>query len=179
MLQPVVEDPYSSRSIASCASAISLRNSSGSDVCRIPPARGQFEFLAQNLELLDDISNRPLDPVIRVGAIRRLFAKKHWSMRFNGDFATVIVLCIGMPLRDDSVIIASPATREVSMKSSWQTDTGTLACHWSEAGQQVRYNSAWMQEASNIQGSYLQPLPDFASHSPFGGELHWTGRKSE
>ncbi len=65
MLQPVVEDPYSGRSIASCASAISLRNSSGSDVCHIPPARGQFEFLAQNLELLDDISNCPLDPVIQ------------------------------------------------------------------------------------------------------------------
>jgi len=65
------------------------------------------------------------------------------------------------------------------MNSSWQTDTGTLACHWYEAGQQVRYNSAWMQEASKIQGGYLQPLPDFASHSPFGGELHWTGRKSE
>jgi hypothetical protein len=26
-----------------------------------------------------------------------------------------------------------------------------------------------MQEASDIQGSYLPPLPDFASHSPFGG----------
>ena len=70
-----------------------------------------------------------------------------------------MVRCIRMLLRDDSVIIANPATREASMKSSWQTDTGTLACHWSEAGQQVRYNSAWMQEASNIQGSYLQPLP--------------------
>jgi hypothetical protein len=26
-----------------------------------------------------------------------------------------------------------------------------------------------MQQASEIQGSYLPPVPDFASHSPFGG----------
>jgi hypothetical protein len=26
-----------------------------------------------------------------------------------------------------------------------------------------------MQEASDVQGSYLPPVPDFASHSPFGG----------
>jgi hypothetical protein len=88
-----------------------------------------------------------------------------------------------MLLPDHSVIILNPATREVAMKSSWQTDTGSLACRWSEAEQQVRYNSAWMREASDIQGSYLPPLPDFASHSPFGGaswfELHCTGRKSE
>jgi len=25
------------------------------------------------------------------------------------------------------------------------------------------------QDAPDIQGSYLSPLPDFASHSPFGG----------
>jgi hypothetical protein len=55
------------------------------------------------------------------------------------------------------------------MKSSWQTDTGTLECRWSEFGQRVQYKAAWMQEASEIQGSYLPPLPDFASHSPFGG----------
>jgi len=62
------------------------------------------------------------------------------------------------------------------MKSSWQTDTGTLACRWCDVGQRVQYNPHWMQENSDIQGSYLPPLPDFASHSPFGGaswfELH-------
>jgi hypothetical protein len=26
-----------------------------------------------------------------------------------------------------------------------------------------------MREASEIQGNYLPPIPDFASHSPFGG----------
>jgi hypothetical protein len=69
------------------------------------------------------------------------------------------------------------------MKSSWQTDTGTLACRWSEVGQRVQYNSAWMQETSDIQGGYLPPLPDFASHSPFGGaswfEPHTADRNSE
>ena len=55
------------------------------------------------------------------------------------------------------------------MKSSWRMETGHLECHWSEVGQRVRYNPPWMQEASKIQGSYLPPVPDFASHSPFGG----------
>ena len=55
------------------------------------------------------------------------------------------------------------------MKSTWQTATGHLECRWSDAGQHVQYNPPWMQEASDIQGSYLPPVPDFASHSPFGG----------
>jgi hypothetical protein len=55
------------------------------------------------------------------------------------------------------------------MRSSWQTETGHLVCRWSEAGQRAPYNPLWMQEASNVQGSYLPPVPDFASHSPFGG----------
>ena len=55
------------------------------------------------------------------------------------------------------------------MRSSWQTSTGRLACGWSEAGQPVGYNSRWMQENPETQSSYLQPVPDFASHSPFGG----------
>jgi hypothetical protein len=32
-----------------------------------------------------------------------------------------------------------------------------------------------MQEAFDIQGSYLEPITDFASHSPFGG-AHWFER---
>jgi hypothetical protein len=55
------------------------------------------------------------------------------------------------------------------MKSSWQTETGQLICRWSDVGQHVEYSPRWMQEASEIQGSYLPPIPDFASHSPFGG----------
>jgi hypothetical protein len=69
------------------------------------------------------------------------------------------------------------------MKSSWQTDTGWLKCCWSEVGQRVQYNPIWMQDTSGIQGGYLTPLPDFASHSPFGGpswfDLHFADRSSE
>jgi hypothetical protein len=42
-------------------------------------------------------------------------------------------------------------------------------CRWAEVRQHVQYNPPWMREASDVQGSYLPPLPDFASHSPFGG----------
>jgi len=55
------------------------------------------------------------------------------------------------------------------MKSSWQTETGHLALHWSDAGRRVEYSLRWMQETSEIRSSYLPPVPDFASHSPFGG----------
>jgi hypothetical protein len=55
------------------------------------------------------------------------------------------------------------------MRSSWQIEAGHLECRWSEVGQPVRYNPPWMQEARDVQGSYLPPLPDFASHSPFVG----------
>jgi len=56
---------------------------------------------------------------------------------------------------------------------SWQTETGQLACHWSEVGQHVEYNPRWMQDAASIPSGYLPPLPDFASHSPFGGTTSW------
>jgi hypothetical protein len=55
------------------------------------------------------------------------------------------------------------------MRSSWEMKTGHLVCRWSQVGQRVPYNPHWMQETSDIQGSYLPPIPDFASHSPFGG----------
>ena len=68
------------------------------------------------------------------------------------------------------------------MKSSWQTETGQLLCRWSDVEQHVQYNPRWMQEASEIQGSYLPPVPNFASHSPFGGpdlfELYFFHRDS-
>jgi hypothetical protein len=70
-----------------------------------------------------------------------------------------------------------------AMKSSWQTDTGILACRWFDLGQHAQYESAWMRESSEIQGSYLPPLPDFASHSPFGGaswfDLHCADHNSK
>ena len=69
------------------------------------------------------------------------------------------------------------------MRSSWQTETGHLACRWSEVGQRVPYNPGWIEETSDLQGGYLAPIPDFASHSPFGGaswfQLHTADRDSE
>lgn len=69
------------------------------------------------------------------------------------------------------------------MRSSWQTETGHLACRWFEAGQRVPYNPRWIEETSDIQSGYLPPIPDFASHSPFGGafwfQLHTADRRSE
>jgi hypothetical protein len=55
------------------------------------------------------------------------------------------------------------------MASSWQVQAGHLICSWSEVGQRITYNPPWMQKSSDVQGSYLPPVPDFASHSPFGG----------
>ncbi len=52
---------------------------------------------------------------------------------------------------------------------SWLMETGHLVCRWREVEQRVQYNPTWMQDASDAQGSYLPPIPDFASHSPFGG----------
>jgi hypothetical protein len=69
------------------------------------------------------------------------------------------------------------------MRSSWQTETEHLACRWSEVGQRVPYNLGWIEETSDNQGGYLAPIPDFASHSPFGGaswfQLHTADRDSE
>ena len=61
------------------------------------------------------------------------------------------------------------------MKSSWEKKTGHLTCQWSELGQRSRYNEPWMK-TSHIQGGYLEPLPNFASHSPFGiFDTMWAG----
>jgi hypothetical protein len=68
------------------------------------------------------------------------------------------------------------------MKLTWNTQTDRLACRWSEVGQWVQYDAQWMREASNVPSGYLPPVPDFASHSPFGGpdwfELHLPDRAS-
>jgi hypothetical protein len=55
------------------------------------------------------------------------------------------------------------------MSSSWQTETGHLVCRWSEVGKRFQYDPKWMQDTSDIQSSYLPPLPNFTRHSPFGG----------
>lgn len=55
------------------------------------------------------------------------------------------------------------------MGSSWQSETGHLAFHWSDVGHRGEYNLQWMQDAAETKGGYLPPVPDFASHSPFGG----------
>ena len=55
------------------------------------------------------------------------------------------------------------------MHSSWKDDAGKLQCKWSDAGRSARYAAPWMAEVQASQGRYLEPVPDFASHSPFGG----------
>ena len=55
------------------------------------------------------------------------------------------------------------------MNPTWQAQAGHLLCSWSETGQGIAYNPAWMKQASDIPSGYLHPLPDLASHSPFGG----------
>jgi hypothetical protein len=59
------------------------------------------------------------------------------------------------------------------VKNEAQRLAPQLACHWSEVVQHIRYNPRWMQEAADIQSGYLPPVPDFASHSPFGGATSW------
>jgi hypothetical protein len=55
------------------------------------------------------------------------------------------------------------------MSSSWQIESGHLACRWSNIGKRDAYDLSWMEIASGVRGSYLPPIPDFATHSPFGG----------
>jgi hypothetical protein len=55
------------------------------------------------------------------------------------------------------------------MRTTWQTETGHLACRWFEIEPRVQYNPWWMQESSHVQSGFLPPPPNFASHSPFGG----------
>jgi hypothetical protein len=55
------------------------------------------------------------------------------------------------------------------MPCSWQTETGHLACHWHVVVPPVPYSPSWMPKSSELQSSYLPPLPRFTAHSPFGG----------
>jgi len=55
------------------------------------------------------------------------------------------------------------------MQSSWKIEMGHLVWRWSKVEQPASYTPQWIEEATDIHGSYLPPVPDFASHSPFGG----------
>jgi len=70
---------------------------------------------------------------------------------------------------------------KAAMRSSWQMETGHLACQWSEMGQRLRYNAHWFEDAP--ESDYVPPVTDFASHSPFAAASwfrpHTTSRESE
>ena len=59
------------------------------------------------------------------------------------------------------------------MKTSWNSKTGALECRWDDLwptnSRRSDENQLKAPEDSKMQGSYLPPPPDFASHSPFGG----------
>jgi len=55
------------------------------------------------------------------------------------------------------------------MGSSWKTETGHLSLHWNEAGSDTDEISDVVLEELGAEGSHLEPTPDFAVHSPFGG----------
>jgi hypothetical protein len=57
------------------------------------------------------------------------------------------------------------------MNSSWQIQEGRLTRRWSGQLEHIELTPALlhMQTNSGVQSGYLTPLPDFASHSPFGG----------
>ena len=55
------------------------------------------------------------------------------------------------------------------MTSSWQMKDGHVVCRWFGLMERVKCESPWMQTSSDIHGSYMPPMPDFANHSPFGG----------
>jgi hypothetical protein len=55
------------------------------------------------------------------------------------------------------------------MSTSWKTESGQLLVRWFEVGEGLRCNADWMRESPGMSGSYLEPVPDFAAHSPFGG----------
>ncbi|HZD48836.1 MAG TPA: hypothetical protein VE178_08820 [Silvibacterium sp.] len=53
------------------------------------------------------------------------------------------------------------------MKTSWQTETGRLACRWSGAWERRDYNPPWIQQGSG--DTNVSPLtPDFTMVSSFG-----------
>jgi hypothetical protein len=59
------------------------------------------------------------------------------------------------------------------MTNQWSLDGNRIVSRWVDIGRTVEYASEWVN-ASETNGSYLAPLPDFASHSPFGGATWFT-----
>jgi len=55
------------------------------------------------------------------------------------------------------------------MKSSWQAETGRLGWQWSEVGPRIQQIPPWLQKLAEMPSGYIPPVPDFGSHSPFGG----------
>ena len=66
-------------------------------------------------------------------------------------------------------IMAKFAVEVIAMALSWDVEDEHLACHWSDVGRMLPYHPSWVLEAENVEGSYLEPMPNFAEHSPFGG----------
>ena len=56
----------------------------------------------------------------------------------------------------------------ITMTTSWQTEAQHLSCRWSEAGESVHYDSAWVQ-AAPIEDSATVPDSPFALSS-FAGK---------
>jgi hypothetical protein len=65
-----------------------------------------------------------------------------------------------------------------AIQMSWQTETGQLACRWSEALERVQYNPHWMQDASAIFPGAPPAFLDFQRHSPFAGAKWYAPRNS-
>jgi len=55
------------------------------------------------------------------------------------------------------------------MSAIWKSVSGHLVCKWSDVAERRRSEAIWMQEICGVEGSYLEPGPDFSAHSPFGG----------
>ena len=67
------------------------------------------------------------------------------------------------------------------MKTSWQSGTGTLECHWSEAVDPAQPHLPSLSETAREarEGGLLPRIPNFAAHSPLGsGEwfVPWSAR---
>jgi len=59
------------------------------------------------------------------------------------------------------------------MMNRWSFDGNRIVSHWTD----IRCKADQVPErvdAPEMSGSYLVPLPDFASHSPFGGATWFT-----
>lgn len=59
------------------------------------------------------------------------------------------------------------------MTSQWSFDGNRIVSRWTNISREAGQFSQQLN-ASDANGSYLVPLPDFASHSPFGGTTWFT-----